>query len=345
MRSLLLASTMAALASTATLAAEPLSLKVNGKLRHFFSVADQDNVPPERLSRAGMFTDAEIYFDAKTVLDNGVEVRAIYELEAETRPGDNADEVYVDFVTGFGRFRIGEKEGLSAAMIGEPVPEAFLTTEEEIIGDVLRARNGVTAEDAFTFKRYAGDVLGLSYETPALIRGVKLGITYHPQTSTREGPFDRTQQEHDAIDMSGRYEGRFRGGGYRLAAGYFHSNSRIGGNDGNKGLTFHAGVTYGGWDFGGSYATSDPATGIDERAWGLGLLYSIGPVRVSVNHFSGRRDTLPVKEKSERTTAQGAYRVGPGITLGLSVFYADQRTGTAVKFDGLGALAGVKLAL
>jgi len=345
MRTLLLASTIAALVSTAASAAEPLTLKVGGKLRHYFYFADQDNVPPERISRTGMFTDGELYFDAKTVLDNGIEVRGVIELEAETRADRNADEAYVDFVTGFGKFRIGEKEGVSATMIGDPVPEALLTTDEEIIRDVIKPRNGVTVAEAFTFKRYVSDVLGITYETPAIIQGVKLGVSYHPQTSDIEGPFDKTKQEHDALDVAGRYEGRFRGGSYRLAAGYFRSSSRIGGNDGNKGFTYHAGITYGGWDLGGSYATSDPASGIDEKAWGLGLLYAIGPARISLNHFSGRRDTLPFKEKSERTTAQGAYRVGPGITLGVSVFYTDQKNATAAKFDGVGVLTGVKLSL
>lgn len=344
MRYSLIAAFLAGIQASTVLAAEPITLKLGGKLRHYFFVADQDNAPTDRIGRNGMFTDAELYFDGKTVLDNGVEVRGVIELEAETRNDRNADEVYIDFVSGLGKVRVGEKEGVNAAMIGEPTPEALLTTDEEIIGDVIRRRTGITTKDPFTFKRYANDVLGVSYETPAIIPGVKFGFTYHPQTSDLEGPFDKRLQEHDAIDVSGRYEGRFRGGTYRLAAGYFHSSSRIGGNDGNEAYTFHAGFTYGGWDFGGAYVKSEPASGIDEISWTVGVLYGIGPYKISAKHFSARRDTLPFEEKVESTNVQGAYRIGPGVTLGLTGFRTEQTDARGAKFDGLGALGGAKLA-
>jgi predicted porin len=291
-----------------------------------------------------MFTDAEVYFDGKTVLDNAIEVRAVVELETEARNDRNADEVYIDIVTGFGKLRVGEKEGVNAGMIGEPTPEALLTTDEEVIGDALRRRTGITVKDAFTFKRFSNDVLTVSYETPAIIPGVKFGVSYSPQTSDLEGSFDRRAVEHDAFDVSGRYEGRFKGGSYRLGVGHFTSRSRVGGNDGNQAFTVHAGATYGGWDLGGSYAASDPATGVDEKSWAAGLLYGIGPYKVSLNHFAARCDTRPAKEDVDRTSLQFAYRIGPGINVGLTGFYAQQRDARGVAFDGLGALVGIKLA-
>lgn len=326
-------------------AEEPVSFKVGGKLRHFFYAADQDSAAGDRPSRTGMFTDAEVYFDGKAVLDNGIEIRAVVELETEARNDRNADEVYVDIVTAFGKLRVGEKEGVNAGIIGDPYPEALLTTDEEVIGDALRRRTGITTKDAFTFKRYSNDVLTVSYETPALIPGIKLGFSYSPQMTDLEGSFDRRAVEHDGFDVSGRYEARFKGGSYRVAAGYFRSQSRIGGSDGNKAINIHAGVTYGGLDIGGAYTASDPTSNIDEKSRALGAMYSIDAYKISLNHLSARRDTLPGKEKVERTNLQGSYRLGPGITVGLTGFYAQQNDARGLKYDGIGMLAGIKLSM
>jgi len=345
-RILHLSTALCAVAAPA-LAEDPIVLSVGGKLRQFFFVADQDGAPGQRLNKSGQFTDAEIYFDGKTILDNGIEVRATIELEAESRADRNADEVYIEFTSGLGKLRIGEKEGLNAAIIDEPAPQAFLTTEEEIIGDVLRARTAITARDAFTFKRFANDPLGISYETPAILPGVKFGVSYHPNVTDAEGVFSNSSAAHDAVDVSGRYEGRFRGGKYRIAAGYFHSTSRTGGADGNEAFNANLAVSYGGWELGGSYIVSNPADSRDERAWTVGALYGIGPYKISAHHMSAVREPVPNgprKEKLDRTTLQGAYRLGPGINIGLAGFYGEQRDAGGRQWDGLGMLGGAKLA-
>ncbi|MND00423.1 hypothetical protein D3C83_190360 [compost metagenome] len=57
-----------------------------------------------------------------------------------------------------------------------------------------------------------------------------------------------------------------------------------------------------------------------------------------------------MREKSEIIRAQVAYKVGPGIDIGLIGFITDQRTGQAtptaaapVKWDGSGLVGGAKL--
>jgi outer membrane protein OmpU len=337
----------ASVLATPTFAAEPITLGVGGKLRQYFFIADQDNAPGQKLNTTGMFSDTEVYFDGKTILDNGIEVRAVIELEAESRNDRNTDEVYVDFITGFGKFRVGEKEGINAAMLDDPAPQAFLTTEEEIIGDVLRPRTAITTRDAFTFKRYANDVLGVSYETPAILPGVKFGVSFHPNLTDQEGAFSKTTTAHNAVDVSGRYEGRFRGGKYSVSGGYFHSETRLGGADGNEAWNANVAVSYGGWDFGGTYLISNPADSRDERAWTAGAMYGIGPYKISAHHMSALREPIPNalrKEKLDRTTLQGAYRVGPGINIGVAGFYGKQRDAGGKEWDGVGMLSGAKLA-
>lgn len=329
------------------IAAEPIKLSVGGKLRQYFYVVDQDNAPGQNYNKTGMLTDAEVYFDGKTILDNGIEVRAVIELETEARNDRNADEIYVDFISGFGKFRIGEKEGINAAMVGDPVPQAFLTTIEEVMRDVIRPRTGITSKDAFTFKRYANDLLGLTYETPAILPGVKFGMTYHPSLTDQEGTADKATVANNAIDVSGSYETRFTGGKVRLATGYFHSNSRTGGTDGVEAWTSTLAVSYGGWDVGGSYAITNPDSSRDERSWTVGAMYSIGPYKVSADYMSSSREPIANairKEKLEKVQVQGAYRIGPGINLGLVGFYGDQTDAAGVNWDGVGMMGGAKLA-
>ncbi|MBL8628549.1 MAG: porin [Rhodospirillaceae bacterium] len=351
MRSLFLTTSglmTAALAFAATAQAEePIKLGVGGKLRQYFFITDQNNQPGQHLNESGMLTDAEIYFDGKTVLDNGLTVRAVIEIEAEARNDRNADELYIDFISGFGKLRVGEKEGINATIVEDPAPQAFLTTEEEVLGDAMRARTGVTVKDAFTFKRYVGDVLGITYETPAVIPGVAFGFTYHPSTSDAEGTLDNATSSHDAIDVSGRYEYKFTGGKFRVATGYFHSSSRFGGTDGNEAWSTTVEVAYAGWDFAGSYIASNPANSRDERAWTAGAMYSIGPYKISAHQFHGTREPTPNavrKEVVDRTTVQGSYKLGPGIVIGLTGFYVDQSDAAGVSYDGVGMLGGAKLA-
>jgi predicted porin len=350
MRALFLATTgllTAALITAPAQAEEPIKLSVGGKLRQYFFVVDQDETAAEHLNPTGMNTDAEVYFEGKTILDNGLEVKAVIELETEARNDRNADELYVEFNSGFGKIRVGEKEGINATMVEDPAPQAFLTTDEEMLGDAVRPRTGITVKDAFTFKRFSNDVLGITYETPAIIPGVKLGVTYQPTVQDTEGVFDQATTQNNAIDISGRYEYKFSGGKLRVATGYFHSDSRSGGNDGQEAWTTTVGVQYGGWDVAGSYAISNPANSRDERSWTAGVMYSIGPYKISAHHMSAVREPLPnaiLKEKIDRSTLQGSYKLGPGINLGLVGFITDQRDAVGTDWDGVGMLGGAKLA-
>ena len=101
--------------------------------------------------------------------------------------------------------------------------------------------------DAFTFKRFTGNALGLSYQTPEVF-GFKVGVAYHPTPTTdlpsvptgapvvtplvipvpggaavgAVGTIDNALLPHNAIDVTAGYEGDFTGGTYRFAGGYFH---------------------------------------------------------------------------------------------------------------------------
>ena len=326
-------------------AADAISITLGGRIQEFFVAAGQREAAGEDLNTVGMFNDVRVTLEGKTVLDNGITVRAYARINAVARETRNIDEAYVDVVTTFGRLRMGEKAGVNYSMIGDPTPEAFLTDDSEIIGDALKARNGVTMRDAFTFRRFTGNALGASVQTTEVF-GIKVGVAFHPTNSPPVGLLDGRLTPHNAVDASASYEGDFSGGTYRVGGGYFHMDSRTGLRDGVEAWNLAAGLTYGGWEFAGAYMNVAPDSGLDERAWTVGGMYGIGPFKLSADYRSAQRRVLrggPLSEKTDRTTLQAAYKVGPGITFGLAGFYADQKDAAGVNWDGGGALTGVKI--
>jgi hypothetical protein len=179
-----LASVWAGLLPTAapTRAAEPLTIGLGGRLREFFFVADQASAPPEKLNPAGQFTEALIAAEAKTTLADGTTIRAYGRYDIANQNSQNLNQAFVDIGTGVGRFRIGTNFDANTYVIGDPVPEALFTVDEELLADVLRPRTGITMRDALTFKRFVENAAGVSYQTP-LFSGFRIGLTYHPTTS------------------------------------------------------------------------------------------------------------------------------------------------------------------
>lgn len=326
-------------------AADAITLTLGGRIKEFFTVADQDQAPGENLNAAAMFNDVRISAEGRTALDNGISIRSYVRAFAVGRQNVDVDEAYVDVVTTFGRLRMGEKAGVNTSMIGDPIPEAFLTVDDEIIGDGIKARTDIVLRDAFTFKRFTGNALGVSYQTPDFL-GLKAGVAYHPTPTPAVGTVDRNLGPHDALDVTAGYDGDFPGGTYRLAAGYFHLASRTGGTDGVKAWNISAGATYGGWEIGTGYMRVMPENGLAESDWILGLLYGIGPFQISADYKVAVRRIAPTSSAHERVgrgTLQAAYKLAPGISVGLGGFYATQRDTAGTAWDSGGVLSGLKI--
>lgn len=326
-------------------AAEAISLSLGGYIHQYFFVAGQDEAAGENFNPSGMFSDTRLTFEGRTILDNGIVVRAYARLFAETNSQPNADEVYIEVRSSLGRVRMGEKAGANTSTIGDPVPQAFLTVYDEVVGDALVPRTGVTLEDAFTFRRFTGNALGVSYQSPELL-GFTVGFAYHPKVGIDESPVDNNLVPHNAYDVTAGYQGYYPGGSYRIAAGYFHSDSSGLGTDGVEAWNLAAGLTYGGWELAGAYMNSSPDSRPKETAWTVGALYGIGPWQLSADFRTSKRRPFvgaTIHERAERATLQTAYKLGPGISLGLAGFYAQQDDSAGTSWDGGGVLGGVKV--
>jgi predicted porin len=248
---------------------------------------------------------------------------------------------------------MGEKAGVNATTIGDPVPQAFLSVDEEILADALRPRTAIVMRDAFTFKRFTRNALGVSYQSPEIM-GFRAGVAYHPSpTNAAVGTIDAATTAHDAVDVTADYNGDFTGGTYRIAAGYFRTASRVGGNDGGQAWNISAGATYGGFELAAAYINSQPTSGRDEDAWTIGALYGIGPFAISADYRSAKRRPVPrslallptrvFDEHVERATLQTSYKLGPGILVGLAGFFAAQRDALGDNWDGGGVLTGIRI--
>ncbi len=326
-------------------AADAITLTLGGRIKEFFVVASQTQAPAENLNSTGMFNDTRLSVEGKTALDNGISIRAFVRFNAVARETKDIDEAYVDVVSSFGRLRIGEKAGVNTTTIGDPVPQAFLSVDEEIISDALVPRTGITLRDAFTFKRFTGNALGVAYQTPEIL-GVKVGVTYHPTVTAAVGPINNQLNPHNAIDVTAGYEGDFAGGTYRIASGYFHMASRNGGNDGVQAWNLSLGATYGGWELSGAYMNVKPHSRLDETAWTVGLLYGIGPLQISADYRAAERRPFlaaAMKEHVDRATLQTAYKLAPGVVVGLAGFYGEQTDASGADWDGGGVLGGIKI--
>lgn len=118
----------AGLAAATARADSPIQLSVGGFFRTAYMVVLDDDHRPQPFqpepgddkAEDGVFSDAEIHFMGRTVLDNGLEIGARVELEGET-DDDQIDEAWIYFAGGFGEIRIGsDDEALANSCILPP---------------------------------------------------------------------------------------------------------------------------------------------------------------------------------------------------------------------------------
>ena len=235
------------------------------------------------------------------------------------------------------------------ASSADPAPEAFLTTDERIIGEMaIVRRNGITITDAFTFKRFASDVLGVRYQTTEF-GGFQAAASYHPSVSDGEGPVDRATGRNNAIDVSASWRGDFSGVKLRVGGGYIHIDSRKtipGGTDGLEAWNANVTATAGQLTVGGPVIDVNPVYGTAETSWTVGALFELKPWSFSADYFNAMRKPTAaavLKEKTEYMKIQTAYRLSPGIGIGFAGLYTDQRTAANTSFDGFGMLVGTKI--
>jgi hypothetical protein len=169
-------------------AAEKIQVGVAGYFQAFGVYSDQDDgagEPAAGLRDHHLAREGEIYFRGTTVLDNGLEVGVLVQLETETC-ADQIDQSYIWFEGGFGQLRLGNHYGASYEMFyGAPTP--ILGHGVNTPNFVHLAVGGNSIFSPVTYVTASFDTEKVSYFTPR-IAGFQFGASYTPDTCEENNP-------------------------------------------------------------------------------------------------------------------------------------------------------------
>lgn len=343
LRILVILSSLMLLSSPAQ-SAEQIRLKLGGKMEQYFFLVDTDELPGENLNRSGALSDVEVYFSGKTVLDNGIEISVRMDLESERIDGRQADEQYLDIKTAFGKVRFGETEGFNHYIIHETPWLAY--EDDEIVGRVVPRRTAAVVKEGMTFEQFAGGAFSVGYESPT-IAGFSVAANYFPTTNQGQDRFvDQSTIDNNAWEVTGAWEGRVRGGKLGIAGGFFDSQSRTNGNDGERAWNVSAQMEMGGFTVGGTYLRSTPDDDRDATTFGIATNYEIGPWGVGASYFRVRAEATPnapVSDSVDQGKVEASYILVRGIKLGLTGFWVAQEPAGGPEFDDLGLISSAIL--
>ena len=331
-------------ASQPGLTAEQIKLSLGGKMEQYFFIMDADQLPGENLNASGALSDVEVYFSGKTVLDNGIEISAKIEMRAENKNSGEADEQFLDIKSAFGKLRLGEVEGFNHNFSYETPFVAY--EDDEIIGRVVPRRTSIGVKDIMTFERFTGDAFQVGYKSPT-VAGFNIGANYFPTTTQGEDSFfDKSSIDHNAWEVSGAWEGRMGGSTVGLVAGYFDSQSRTGGPDGEQAWNVSAQVETGGFTVGGTFIRATPDDDLNSTALGLAATYEVGPVGLGASYFRVRADATPnaiIEDRIDQGKVEASYILVRGIKLGLTGFWVGQEPAGGRDFNDIGIISSAIL--
>jgi outer membrane protein OmpU len=306
---------------------------------------------------------------------------------------------WVAVTSSFGELRIGATDNVSQLQ-AKGAMDAFTPGSSRVgkLYDYIQTSNNVFGRDdtalgqSNSIRLYDRSSEKILYMTPR-IEGFQLGANYTPEASKDKNSAAATASGglyQRGWAVSGDYVNTFDGFGVRASASYLTWKSPN--NSNNAGQTpsdpsawgVGLGFTYLGFDLGGSYgsyknvlngggrvnggaalaATSNSSRFIgDGRGWELGVGYTMGPARVSINYWDGQMKdiknhagtataavalTNAGKDSLKTISLSGSYTMGPGVNLEATVFNARSTgafTSATIKTDqsATGVITGLIL--
>ncbi len=316
--------------------------------------------------------DWRLDLTAAANLPNGMRATTVVQLtQLSVGQGSTYTESYlrrnwVSLSGGFGDLRVGSLDN-AAFQMAQGAFDAFTggSSRTGKIYDFIQTANVFGRDDTAlgatnNIRLYDRSSEKIAYFTPR-IEGFQLGVNYTPEASKDKNSALATQAGglyQRGYSAALNYVNTFSGVGVRASAGYVKWQGP--GNTNNSGTNppdasawgLGAGVTYMGFDLGGSYGKyndvmsagrADGGTAIanlsnrfigNGSSYEIGAGYSTGPVRVSVNWFAGEMKDVknvaatgaevaltPVgSDKLQTISLNGAYILGPGVNLEASLF-------------------------
>jgi outer membrane protein OmpU len=367
----LIAASGTAIAQTAP-ASQPIQITVGGYMQQSLQYANQDDRVGQQAANTSstltgkvhsmnIVNDAEIWFQGKTTLANGISVAVRVELEAYTST-DTIDESFMAIEGAFGRIELGStdhaamKTKIGAPDIANRGPG--FTNQATMIGNTMQnptKSSGADGPFGSSWLRFGdNDSERISYYTPRFA-GFQLGLSYTPEISQDRGDFVKYESNNYKNSISAGLNFTRSFGAFDTAAylGYVTHDAPDFANGATKKdpKAYGAGaqVAYAGFRLGGSYSkfkdgfvlagtsggvavnvTGTGSTGVvdnvnDGRAWDVGLTYTFGPAEVGVTYFQGKNKastTITGDDKAKIFSVSGRYTLGPGVQLLATGFTA-----------------------
>ena len=351
MKKVLLGSTAlfaaAALASPAV-AADKIKLGLGGYFAGAAAYVDTGDLAGD--NRDYTFgSDSEVHFKGETTLDNGIKVGFKAELELErdckasgiigsqgTCSADTIDEVYIYVSGGFGKIEFGQQDGVGEQMyFGAPqVFQRVLLTDAD-----LSPTEKVIANEIDVFTEESDDFTKINYFTPR-ISGFQVGVSFTPEA-------DRNSQDFNAFSQSGgdeifeagiNFDNKWNDVGIQLSATYLTArDDGVTGHDSPDMYALGAKISYAGFTIGGGYSekdglesglrgSQDPGTTTETTNYEIGVTYDVGPWTFGVGYANEDLTASTAADTQENSKILGgvAYKLGPGINLGLGVEFNEQ---------------------
>jgi outer membrane protein OmpU len=341
---LLAASAGDAFGQAAAPAAEKMKLSLGGYMTQYVGWAEQDsdweaaNTPNNGYKHFDQKSDSEVYFLGSLTLDNGLTISVRADLELDTQSSstaNNLDESYMTIGSAtLGTLTLGSTNPAGSDLLVQAPGAGLITyTNNDHLPWVLAGGQGPSQISAGHQSGGGSDDNLVKYISPS-IAGFRAGISYSPdQVDAASMPLSSAV---DLTDVGLQYSGKFGDFGVRGSAIYWMQE---GASDTAQldGWAVGGDITFADFTFGGAYGEQNHngsgalAVGTSSSAldtWLVGIAYNPGPFAVGLTYGrseSPGTETDPDDSSYSKWRLGATYILGPGVTVGAEVIFADSQ--------------------
>lgn len=298
-------------------------------------------------------TDAEIHFNGRATLDNGLKTHMRVELEGQQGSGERIDEYYLSVSGSFGQIILGGTGGAAIKMltgmsgswatgVGETLNYDSAAWTPPALGNPLHTVRNVRLQDH--------DANKATYISPKL-GGFQVGLTYSPN-DVNDDDSDRINAEesvHNGLEGAISYAGKFGDVGFGMGV----AMSQYQGGTENSSVGDQSDwAVVGRIDFGGGFRVSAAhKQTTDDADAAKGQITDVGARFVSgANSFSLVGSMGEMKDSgAQYRTAMGSYArsLGAGTKMHMNLIWNQSDNGMAgdAKHEntGMAVVTGLKV--
>ena len=367
-----------AFATVPAQAADMLSVGLGGYMEQWVGMADVSGTDKAGKATAveggvAQQSDSEFNVTGKLEADNGLTFSV--KIEVEGNGDGNIDESQATVSGAFGRIVLGAEDPAST-LTHHGVRDVGIGIS---CGDVAAWINGLGSCSSSGFGTAGhghGDKNQISYYSPRMA-GVQFGATYIPNTGQEGSSAALHNNDMDAWAVGGNYVGEFGGANIALSLGHYQKSQVPAkaeklthyGASGTEEKTelvtkkayagskideatfsnFGLQVGFGAFSFDVAYAENDggmyDAKGMKKTSgdWdtvGAGVMYSDGPMAVSLAHMATEWGD---GGEQSATMLSLSYTLAPGVSSNTSIYGAERSNADKSSVEGTAFVTGIKI--